>query len=263
MNFFRRHNAARPEPPDLAGIEAVWFDLDGTLVQVDMQVFVPAYLQRLSARLAALADPRTTARILREAVMQILLTPAGEQTLEELLLDSLQERLGIHPDQYRQGLAAFCREDLAELSPLVKAHLRTRELLEACLARGWRLVLATNPIFPRAVIEARLAWGGLADLPFEIITSYETARCCKPHLAYFQGLLDALELPPDACLMVGNDTQHDLAASRAGVPTCLLTTWRIERPGERFAANWEGDHEDFLSLLRTGLPGAVYNDSTD
>ena len=197
MNFFRRHNAARPEPPDLAGIEAVWFDLDGTLVQVDMQVFVPAYLQRLSARLAALADPRMTARILREAVMQILLAPAGEQTLEELLLDSLQDRLGIHPDQYRQGLAAFCREDLAELSPLVKAHLRTRELLEACLARGWRLVLATNPIFPRAVIEARLAWGGLADLPFEIITSYETARCCKPHLAYFQGLLDALELPPD------------------------------------------------------------------
>jgi FMN phosphatase YigB (HAD superfamily) len=58
-----------------------------------------------------------------------------------------------------------------------------------------------------------------------------------------------LTLPPHACLMVGNDTSHDLAAGRVGIPTCLLTTWRIDRaPG--FTADWEGSHAALLEQLR-------------
>ena len=62
-------------------------------------------------------------------------------------------------------------------------------------------------------------------------------------------LLAQLELPPQACLMVGNDSCHDLAAGQVGMPTCLLTTWRIDREPV-FVADWEGGHPELLEYLR-------------
>jgi FMN phosphatase YigB (HAD superfamily) len=242
-----------PRPLNLAPIRAALFDLDGTLIDVDMQQFVPAYLRRLAGRLAAYADPQLTVRTLHAAVMSMLDGTAGDCSLEELLRTTLAEQLQLDWPDYQSGLAAFCREDLDELRPLVKPHPLARALVESCLARGWRVALATNPIFPRALIEARLAWGGLGDLPFQPVTSYETCRHCKPHAGFFTDLLTELDLEPPACLMVGNDTLHDLAAARYGLPTCLLTTWRIDRPGSGVPADWEGEHHALLELLRAEL----------
>jgi len=241
---------AAPRPLHLAPIRAALFDLDGTLIDVDMQQFVPTYLCRLAGRLAAYADPQRTVRTLHAAVMSMLDGTSGECSLEELLRTMLAEQLQLDWPDYQAGLAAFCREDLDELRPMVKPHPLARALVHSCLARGWRVALATNPIFPRAVIEARIAWGGLADLPFQPVTSYETSRHCKPQAGFFNDLLAELDLEPPACLMVGNDTLHDLAAARLGLPTCLLTTWRIDRPGSGLSADWEGPHDALLELLQ-------------
>jgi len=248
LNFSPR--AAPPRPLDLAPIRAALFDLDGTLIDVDMQQFVPAYLHRLAGRLAGYADPRRIVHTLHAAVMTMLAGTDGECSLEDLLRAMLAEQLQLAWPDYQAGLAAFCREDLDGLRPLVKPHPLARVLVESCLARGWQVALATNPIFPRPVIEARLGWGGLADLPFQPVTSYETSRHCKPHPGFFTDLLAELDLEPQTCLMVGNDTLHDLAAARTGLSTCLLTTWRIDRPGSGLPADWEGQHHALLELLR-------------
>lgn len=240
-----------PTALDLTPVQAVMFDLDGTLIDVDMQIFVPLYLRRLAGRLEPYVDPRRAVRTLRAAVMAMLGDTTGESSLEELLRAMLAEELQLAWPDYQKGLAAFCREDLPELQSMVKPHPLARDLVEACVERGWRVILATNPIFPRTVIDARLAWGGLDGLPFRPVTSYETSRHCKPHPGFFRDLLAELELPPRACLMVGNDTLHDLAAGRVGMPTCLLTTWRIDREPV-LPAIWEGSHQALLEQLRPG-----------
>lgn len=239
-----------PLPPlNLDGIQAVLFDLDGTLVDVDMQRFIPAYLRRLSARLGSHVEPQRTMRTLQGAVMTMLGGTDGERSLEELLRTILAEQLQLDWDVYQDALTDYCRHELEELRPLVHPHPLAREMVEACLARGWRVALATNPIFPRAVVDARLAWGGLDDLPFQPVTTYENSRHCKPHLGFFTDLLDTLDLPPHACLMVGNDTLQDLAAGQIGLPTCLLTTWLIDRGSPAFTADWEGPHQALLEQL--------------
>lgn len=257
MFNFPRH---RRQPPalDLEPIRAALFDLDGTLVEVDMQEFIPIYLRRLAARLPTAGEPRRTLQTLQRAVLALLAPAAGDCSLEEQLRARLAEELQLPWPVYQAGLAAFCREDLPELQPLVRPHPLARALVETCLARGWRVALATNPIFPRTVIEARLAWGGLADLPFQPVTSYETSRHCKPHGGFFTDLLGTLGLPPQACLMVGNDSLQDLAAGQLGIRTCLLTTWRIDRV-PAFPADWEGSHPALLEHLRAARPAAPHD----
>lgn len=249
MKFSDGHPAASPPLP-LEKVRAVLFDLDGTLLGVDMQQFIPAYLDGLAVRLADLAHRRQVARVMREAVIDILTRVDGRQTLEERMLVYLKEHLEIPAERYQAALDAFCQENLDELHPLIQGHPLATELLAASQARGWQIVLATNPIFPRRIIDARIAWAGLDANQFTFITDYETSRHCKPHREYFHEVLDRLKLPPEACLMVGNDTQHDMAAGRAGLLTCLLTPWLIDHRETRFPADWQGSHEELLSLLR-------------
>lgn len=243
-------------PGDFAldDIQAVLFDLDGTLIDVDMHRFVPGYLRRLTEQMGDRVDPERAVRSLHRAVAAMFANSDSGKTLETILLEVLQSELGLSAAAYLASLERFCRTELDALRPLVAGHPLAPQLVEVSLARGWRVVLATNPIFPRAVIDARLAWGALDGVTFDHVTAYETAHFCKPNPAFFGELLEMLGLPAEACLMIGNDTLHDLAASQVGMRTCLLTPWCIRRPGARFKADWQGDHAQLLTLLGCGAP---------
>ena len=119
---------SEPSPPalNLAPLQAALFDLDGTLIDVDMQVFVPLYLRRLAERLEPVAEPRRTVATLRAVVMAMLDDTTGDCSLEELLRTRLADELQLDWSDYQAGLADFCREDLPAFRPLVKPH-RVRE----------------------------------------------------------------------------------------------------------------------------------------
>jgi len=230
-------------------IQAVLFDLDGTLVDVDMHRFVPAYLTRLTGRMQAFAGPVRATRAMHRAVAAMFANRDPHRTLEAVWCDVLQTELGLAATDYRLCLEDFCRRDLEDLRPLVTGHPVAVQLVDAALARGWQVVLATNPIFPRRVVDARIAWGGLDAGRFHHITTYETAHFCKPNPAFFEEVLASLQVDAARCLMVGNDTLHDLAAGRVGMTTCLLTPWLIERRGARERADWQGTHTELLNLM--------------
>jgi FMN phosphatase YigB (HAD superfamily) len=194
-------------------------------------------------------NPARVTRVMHQAVAAMFANTDVTRTLENILLDALQESVSITAEQYAEYLELFCENDLEALRPLVKGHSLSPCLVESCLARGWQVVLATNPIFPRPVIDARITWGQLEEKAFHHVTSYETAHFCKPNPAFFEEILARLQVPAGACLMVGNDTLHDLSASQVGMQTCLLTPWSIKRPGVQFKADWQGRHDELLALI--------------
>ena len=250
-----------PEDFSLDSVEAILFDLDGTLLGVDMHTFISNYLAGLAARLEDLAHSHQVAGKMRDAVVDMLTRVDGQLTLEQRMLNYLEENLAIPPHRYQEALADFCRENLPGLASCIQEHPLARPLLKACQNLDWRMVLATNPIFPRAVIDARIKWAGLEPDFFHFVTDYETSRHCKPHLEYFQEILARLDISAKACIMVGNDSWHDMAARRAGMRTCLLTTWRIDHRQTRFSPDWEGSHEEFLAMLQSSSPGGLPADA--
>lgn len=236
------------EPQELERIKAVFFDLDGTLVQVSMRDFIPSYVRSLSSHFADLADRRIFRDTFLAATHALLASDDGDTTNEELFLASVERHLGIGAALFKERLGLFCEDGLADLAPLVRALPLARTILARCFDRGLTVVIATNPVFPRPVVEARLLWGKIHDYPYHLVTTYENTRYCKPHPNYFRDLLDHLGLGPDQCLMVGNDTEHDLAARQVGIPTFLVDTWLVDRHGAPFETDFRGGHMDLCRL---------------
>jgi FMN phosphatase YigB (HAD superfamily) len=235
---------------NLDNIKAILFDLDGTLIDVDMYRFVPGYLRRLTAQMRELVNPAQATKSLHNAVAAMFANDDAGKTLQEVLLEVLSLELAMTPDQYTECLTKFCDSDLGELKPLVSGHASAIDLVEASLARGWEVVLATNPIFPRQVVDARAAWGGVDCSKFSYVTAYETEHFCKPNPGFFHEVMGRLNLEASDCLMVGNDPLHDLAAGQTGMQTCLLTPWSISRPGVEFVPDWKGHHSQLLGLIK-------------
>ena len=131
---------------------------------------------------------------------------------------------------------------MVELQALVRPIPLAKLIVKDCLQQNIPVVLATNPVFPDFMIRARLAWAGLGEFSFAHVTSYENSCYCKPQPGYFTEIADQLGIAPEHCLMVGNDTQHDLAAAAVGMQTFLVDTWVIERAGTPWPCEHRGDH---------------------
>lgn len=237
---------------DLDNIQAVFFDLDGTLIDIDIELFVTGYLNRLTEQMSEWAEPARATRVLHQAVAAMFANKDPDKSLEVVLHEVLQQELSMDPLDYQGCLERFCRKSLDSLSPLVKGHPLSSQLINISHARGWKVALATNPIFPRVVVDARLSWGNLRSDAFNHVCSYETEHYCKPDPLFFEEQLDRMQVSADACLMIGNDALHDMSASQVGIRTCLLTPWCIKRPGVSFQPDWQGRHEELLTFLAHG-----------
>lgn len=234
------------QPP----IEAILFDLDGTLLQVEMQEFIPSYLRMLSSWFVPEIEPDRFQATVRAAIFSLLQSRDGILTNEEQFLHALERQLGIAPERFRRVYDQWLEAEVETLKPLIRRHPLAETLIEEAFARGGRVVIATNPVFPRRLIEARLRWAGLDRYPFSLVTCYENSRHCKPNPEYFQEVLEKLELLPEQCLMIGNDNHHDMAAIRAGIPTYLVETWLVDRGVACLDPQFRGDHAALLAFLQ-------------
>jgi FMN phosphatase YigB (HAD superfamily) len=128
------------------------------------------------------------------------------------------------------------------------------ELVRTAFSKGLQVVIATNPMFPLPAVETRLAWAGVpsSDFPYDLITTYENMHAVKPHLAYYQEILDKVGSKAENVLMVGDDWRRDIEpASTLG----LFTYW-IQLPGTKppdpTLPTGYGSPEGLLAQLQSG-----------
>jgi FMN phosphatase YigB (HAD superfamily) len=241
-----------PHQDNKAGaIEAVLFDLDGTLLRVQMAEFIPRYIEGLAVHCRDHVKPKKFARVMLGAIRGLIqIAGDGQLTNEQRVYSTLQQQLAIPESVLRDSFQRFADDGLEKLQDLVRPIPLARQILDECLRQGIPLVLATNPVFPKFMIQARLQWGDLGDIPFRHLTSFENSCYCKPQAGYFQEIAAQLGIDPGRCLMVGNDTSHDLAAVSVGMKTFLVDTWVIEREGPGWPCEHRGDHAALRLFLQ-------------
>jgi FMN phosphatase YigB (HAD superfamily) len=238
----------------LAAVDTILFDLDGTLLSHDVVIFMGRYLEAITRRVAGLVDPVAFVRRLMISTKDMVENTDPGRTNAEVFAAGFYPAIGLD----RQVVEGLFQRFYAEDFPALRAHTSPRPaarlVLETAAARGYGLVLATNPVFPRVATEERMRWAGVDGYPWRLVTTYEDMHACKPHLAYYEEILATIGRRAEQCLMVGNDVEEDVVAGRLGMVTFLDRTHLIHRGSGPTGADFEGDLDALDRLLRT-LPG--------
>ncbi len=225
----------------------ILFDLDGTLLPMDQDLFVSAYLKSLAGKLASrgYAPEPLTRSIL--GGLEAMVKNDGTKTNEAVFWEYFT---GIWGKQALEDMPLFedyYHTDFQKLRSVCGFDPSAADLVRQLKRSGLRVVLATNPIFPAAATHSRIRWAGLEPEDFDHITTYENACFSKPNPAYYQRILERFSLTPDECAMVGNDVDEDMIAEEIGVRVFLLTDCLINKTGADLS-RWP--HGGFRELSR-------------
>lgn len=207
---------------EIPPVTTLLFDLDGTLLDIDLPAFMKAYHSLAGRRFVSPRElPRLTP-LLAAATRKVGAYRAGTQTLDRIFLEAFSPAVKRTPIDVRGVLTAFHRAEFEQLRRFTAPRPAARPLLEKALSLGYEIVIATSPVFFLEAIRARIRWAGLEGIPFALITSAEIMRCVKPDRRYFDQTLRLLSRRAEECLMIGDDPAADLPAGLLGIGTWLV-----------------------------------------
>ena len=210
-------------------IKAVLFDLDGTLLPMDQEVFIKAYFGGIAAKLAPHGyDPKALIGAIWQGTEDMIKNDGGV-TNEEAFWRRFCTLMGENSRKDEPIFEDFYKNEFQAVKNVCGFSEESKKIIDSLKSRGIRRILATNPIFPRIATESRVRWAGLEPEDFELITTYENIGYCKPNPKYYEDILERQGLKPCECVMVGNDVGDDMVAEKLGMKVFLLTNDLINK----------------------------------
>ena len=212
-------------------ITTVFFDLDGTLLPMDQDTFIKAYLGGLVKVAAGYGyDPTLLAKSIM-AGTYVMVKNDGSKSNEDAFWLYMQSVFGDKIMGDYHIFDDYYKTDFQKVADVCGCNPKANEVVKQVKGKGLRIVLATNPLFPQIATESRVRWAGLDKEDFELITTFENYSHCKPNLEYYKDILAELNLDPEECLMVGNDVDEDMITAGLGMRVFLLTDDLINKSG--------------------------------
>ncbi|MBO5715107.1 MAG: HAD family hydrolase [Clostridia bacterium] len=233
----------------------ILFDLDGTLLPMDLDVFTKAYFYALVKKLAQLGLPASTEeeqKALASAVWVAtgaMMKNDGSCTNEERFFSVFEKLLGIDFSGKKDILDEFYKNEFNQISAVCGINPKVAEIISALKKREVRIAIATNPLFPLRANEMRLGWAGLQLSDFEYCTCYENSSFCKPNLDYYRAILKHLGVDAKNCMMVGNDVREDMVARELGMEVFLITDCLINVENKDISQYPHGSWDDFRKYI--------------
>lgn len=198
-------------------MKALLIDYDGTLARVDENQFTQRYFQGLKDFVQREYSLTVSFRDILQCVEHITRYADGKSNNYERFLSCFAAKYepsvdwGLIFDRFYQSKV------FDSLSVLVKPNLSAVELLRNFRQAGYKVVLATNPVFPKVAVTKRINWIGLRESDFDLITHMENSYFCKPDPRYFLGICSIIGVKPENCIMVGNDDLFDRGCEKVGI----------------------------------------------
>lgn len=231
-------------------IKAILFDLDGTLLPMDNDLFVKAYFKRLAAKLAPHGyDPQALVDGIWAGTAAMVQND-GRRTNEEAFWTRFAQLFGEKSLNDKPLFEDFYAHEFQQAQSVCGFAPEAAQSIALAREKGLRVALATNPIFPAIATESRIRWAGLQKEDFELYTTYENIGFCKPNLDYYREILRRMALAPEECVMVGNDVDEDMVARELGMRVFLLTDNLLNKHQKDLSAYPQGGFPGLLDFLR-------------
>ena len=232
-------------------VTTILFDLDGTLLPMDQDLFIQDYFTRIAGKVAPHGyDPKALVNMIWRGT-EAMVRNDGSRTNEAAFWDLA---ISVYGDRILRDKALFdefYQVDFDRIKTVCGYTPESAQIVRGLQARGFRVVLATNPLFPAQATQWRIQWAGLTPEDFVLYTTYENSSYCKPNLKYYQEILDRLQVQPEECLMVGNDVGEDMIAQQLGMQVFLLTDCLINKADADISQYPHGGFQALEAYLNT------------
>lgn len=234
-------------------MKTVLFDLDGTLLPMDQDVFVQAYMGGMAKKMAPHGyDPKALVSSIWTGTGAMVKND-GAMTNEEVFWACFSKIMGKDVRVDEPLFEEFYRTDFQKVKEVCGYDYRAAEVIAYLKNAGCRVALATNPLFPQIATYSRARWAGLDPADFELITTYENSRHCKPNLDYYRDILEELGETAENCIMVGNDVGEDMVAAKLGMQVFLLTDCVINKQVADTSPIPQGSFPELLEFLKANI----------
>ncbi|MDR3687576.1 MAG: HAD family hydrolase [Coriobacteriia bacterium] len=210
----------------VAGLKAVLFDLDGTLIDTEELILASA----------------------RHATKEVL----GEALPDSVLRHNIGVPLRIQmaeyaPEHVDELLASYRKHNDIVHDDLIREYAGTETALESIRERGLPMAIVTSK--SRPVAQRGVDFFGLGRF-FEFIVGYEDTTVHKPRAEPILEAARRLGVSAGECIYVG-DSPHDMAAGVAAGALTAAAMWgpfadRVLQPGPDFALAHLGDLAELL-----------------
>lgn len=197
----------------------ILIDLDKTLLDINFDDFLKAYFGLLIPKLKEIIFDKDPLNILNISVNYMINEKNGELNITKFY-KKFTELSEIDENLTKGLFLNFYINDFPKLNYFGKPTKNGRETVLKLIELGYKIVLATNSIFPEIAILERMKWANVEDINFEFITTMENMHYAKPHIEYYLEVCEKIDTKPKDVLMVGDDLNMDIIpAKKVGIKT--------------------------------------------
>jgi FMN phosphatase YigB (HAD superfamily) len=231
-------------------------DLDDTLLNTNIDSFIPAYFQALAKELTPHIAPELMFRALMSGTKHMMESDDFSQTLEQIFNAEFYPQITSSDKEIADAIENFYDNIFPTLGGVTTTKPEAKPFIDWAFSQGFRIAIATDPLFPRKATHHRLRWAGFEPEQFEIVSSFEHFHFTKTHPAYYAEILGRMGWPDGPVLMVGNDFERDIRpAQKLG-----LATYHVDdepaAPSE-LEAGARGKLADLRSWLESTDPASL------
>lgn len=173
----------------------------------------------------------------------------GKQTNELVYWQAFEQACGYKRAELEPLFFEFYRTDYARIGDDYVPDENMKELVHLLEAKGYQLIVATNPLVPQIANQQRVLWSGTGDVNWLEITSFENYSSAKPNVRFYQEICKRFRLEPQECLMVGNSIRDDGAAQELGMEFYLILNEDSAEAVQDYRGR-KGSRKDLLELVR-------------
>jgi FMN phosphatase YigB (HAD superfamily) len=232
------------------------FDLDGTLLHFSQDDFIKVYFAELGKLFVRLGmDAEMSVKAIWVGTKSMI-EGDGSCTNAERFWAAFAEYTKLSGDKLNAVKAAcdeFYLNEFNNAKSVIIPNDISKRLVRTLAAKGYQIVLATNPLFPACAVATRLGWIGLEMQDFVHVTHYSNSTFCKPNPDYYREIFKKIDRLPEQCFFAGNNTIEDMSAGDLGVETFLVTDCLENEPNIDIAVFKNGTLKELEEYL-TAMP---------